>query len=419
MSTRPRSLTAMWTAVYLGAALLFSSATPQCVDAAIAQQVSAGQNHTCALTDTGAVLCWGSNFEGRLGNGTGLDSAVPTGVSGLAGGALALGVGVAHSCAVDASNGIWCWGRGGAGQLGDGAAIDSNAPVAVSNLPGGVESITAGYAHSCAVTSGGGVLCWGLNDDGQLGDGTNTSSPLPVAVIGLGSGVVAVSAGDGSTCALTSTGAVLCWGSDLQGRLGNGGGGDSNVPVAVAGLASGVAAISNGSDSACAVLDSGEVRCWGSNEFGTLGDDVIASSDVPVTIAGVSSDATSVAVAYDHVCVGTASGGVQCWGRGDMGQLGDGNGTGSTVPVQTSAPSGGVVSLSALGFHTCAVATSGAIWCWGVNDTGQIGSGGTSPQSPPVQVVGFEVPAIPALEPASWLLLSGVLVGIARRRLPR
>lgn len=418
MTTRPCVRLAAWAGVHFGAALLLALAMPLRAGATTAQQVSTGQNHSCALTDTGAVLCWGSNFEGRLGDGSGMDSAVPTPVSALGSGVLTLGAGVAHSCAVDAGGGAWCWGRGGGGQLGDGSTSDSDVPVAVSGLPGGLTAVSAGYAHSCGLTALGGVLCWGLNDDGELGDGTNSDSSTPVAVTGLASGVAEISVGDQHSCALTDTGAMLCWGSDLSGQLGNGAGGDSNVPVAVSGLGSGVEAIAAGGTFSCAVLSGGEVRCWGSNAYGQLGDGVIASSDVPVTVSGVSSSATSIATGYGFACAGATSGGVQCWGRGDQGQLGDGNGTDSSSPVAVSGLTAGIRSLSANGFHACAATTAGALRCWGSNDLGQLGDGSTGGTSNvPVAVVGFEVPAVPAVGAPALLVLVAGLAAVARRRL--
>ena len=145
-------------------------------------------------------------------------------------------------------------------------------------------AIAAGDAHSCALTSAGGVKCWGDNLYGQLGDGTNTPSSVPVNVSGLASGVAAIAAGGFHSCALTSAGGVKCWGSNYSGGLGDGTNMDRSVPVDVSGLASGVAAIAVGNGHGCALTTAGVVKCWGLNDEGQLGDGTYMERDVPVAV---------------------------------------------------------------------------------------------------------------------------------------
>ena len=123
-----------------------------------------------------------------------------------------IAAGQSYTCALTSGGGVWCWGADEAGQLGDGTTVDRSTPVAVTGLDSGVTALTTGSAHTCALTSEGGVLCWGSNFAGALGDGTTTSRSTPVAVSGLGSGVTALAAGQHHTCALTNGGGVLCWG---------------------------------------------------------------------------------------------------------------------------------------------------------------------------------------------------------------
>jgi alpha-tubulin suppressor-like RCC1 family protein len=197
--------------------------------------IVAGIAHTCALLGGGAVRCWGQNSDGQVGDGSNTDRATPVDVVGLDGTttvAIALAAGSRHTCALVSDGSVRCWGNNFAGQLGDGTGERRSMPVRPELL--GASSIAAGGGHSCAVLSSGGVRCWGSNFKGQLGDGTTTDRPTPTMVGGL-SGVTAIVAGGENTCALMADGSLKCWGSNELGRLGNGGTENSSSPVAVSG----------------------------------------------------------------------------------------------------------------------------------------------------------------------------------------
>jgi len=211
-----------------------------------ARAIAAGGIHTCALTSAGAVQCWGDNRSGQLGDGTTIERHSPVTVSGLGSGVAGIAAGGIHSCALTTAGGVKCWGDNRSGQLGDGTTTARHAPVAVVGLGSGVAAVAAGGFHTCALTTSGGVKCWGDNHSGQLGDGTMTEHNTPVPVSGLSSGAVAITAGDYHTCVLTTAGAVKCWGYNSLGQLGNGTIADSPIAVAVSGLSIGVAAISAG-----------------------------------------------------------------------------------------------------------------------------------------------------------------------------
>lgn len=219
------------------------------------------RSHSCAVTTSGTVKCWGLNHFGALGDGTIMSSTVPVDVAGLSG-IVQVAAGGWHTCALAASGAVACWGWNDRGQLGDGSLIDSLTPVAVAGLSSGVVAIAVGPQHGCALTTAGGVKCWGANASGQLGNGTTTDSSTPVDVTTLSTGVQQISAGGefadfghGETCALTVSGGVKCWGQNNAYVFGT-------TPGDVDGLTSGVAAVSVGPVQSAALMASGAIRVF-------------------------------------------------------------------------------------------------------------------------------------------------------------
>ena len=348
--------------------------------------IAAGGSHTCALTSGGVVKCWGRNGDGQLGDGTTADSSTPLDVVALGSGVAAIAAGGSHTCALTSGGVVKCWGRNYYGQLGDGTTADSSTPLDVVALGSGVAAIAAGGRHTCAMTSGGGVKCWGWNYYGQLGDGTTTWRSMPADVLGLGSGVAAIAAGWYHTCALTSSGGGKCWGANSSGQLGDGTTTWRSTPADVVGLGSGVAAIAPGYSHTCA-LTGGGVQCWGRNGDGQLGDGTTTDRSTPVDVVGLASGVAAIAPGYYHTCALTSGGGVQCWGDNEYGQLGDGTRRDSRAPVAVVGLANGVAAITAGGEHTCALTSGGGVQCWGANSSGQLGDGTTTSRSTPVDVV--------------------------------
>ena len=353
--------------------------------------VSVGYDHTCVLK-FGGVWCWGANDSGQLGNGSNTDSSVPVEVSGLGSGITAVSAGRGYTCALTTGGGAWCWGDNDDGQLGNGSNTDSNVPVKVSGLDSGISAISAGNLHTCALTTGGGVRCWGYNHNGGLGNGSNTDSNVPVEVSRLGSGVSAISTGIDHTCALATGGGVWCWGGNFYGQLGIGSNGSNtgrNVPVKVSRLGSGVSAVSAGRLHTCALTTRDRVQCWGLNYIGQLGNGSNTGRNVPVEVSnvpGLSSKRIAIDAGWDYTCALTTGGGVQCWGANDSGQLGNGSNTDSNVPVEVSRLGSGVSAVSGWNRHTCALTTGGGVQCWGANNRGQLGNGSNTNSNVPVPV---------------------------------
>jgi alpha-tubulin suppressor-like RCC1 family protein len=254
--------------------------------------VTAGGMHTCALTTGGGVKCWGSNSGPATGTSTyaGGPFAVrtPADVSTLKSGVGAIvadgGNGSTNGfsdCALTSGGGLKCWG----GFTGHSARnAGSLTPVDVLGLTSGVKAVAVGGVFTCALTTGGTVKCWGSNSWGNLGNGTSTRGDTPVDVVGLPAGISAIAAGARHAWALTGGGGVKCWGFNNRGQLGNGKTIDSNVPVDVVGLGSGVKALTAGFVHTCALLRTGTVKCWGWNGAGELGNSAGRQSTTPVDV---------------------------------------------------------------------------------------------------------------------------------------
>ena len=197
------------------------------------------------------------------------------------------------------------------------------------------------------------------------------------------------SAGLYHTCALLSTGAVKCWGYNQYGQLGDNSQTQRLTPVDVSGLSSGVTAISAGIYHTCALLSTGAVKCWGYNVYGQLGDNSKTQRLTPVDVSGLSSGVTAISASGYHTCALLSTGAVKCWGYNPYGQLGDNSQTNRLTPVDVSGLSSGVTEISASFFHTCALLSTGAVKCWGGNNFGQLGDNSQTQRLTPVAVSGI------------------------------
>lgn len=249
--------------------------------------IAAGFAHSLVLTSTGAMFACGKNDDGELGDGSTADSDVPVSVKLPAGARVSAIAASEHDLAVTSAGTVLAWGTNLFGELGDGSAGGaSDVPVNVS-IPAGtrVTAIAAGAWHSLALTAAGAVLAWGYNSDGELGDGNTTNSAVPVKVdLPPGIKVTAIAAGGYFSLALTATGSVYAWGYNADGELGNGGSANSDVPVEVKLSGRRVVAIAAGQVHSLAVTSSGTVLAWGGNNFGQLGDGNYKASNVPVQV---------------------------------------------------------------------------------------------------------------------------------------
>lgn len=403
--------------------------------------LSTGGRHTCALTRTGAAYCWGEGIMGQLGTGSAVPfSTTPLPVSGGLS-FVAINSDVMHTCGITASGAVYCWGANSSGQTGPasdtciGSTPCNLVPRLIPGLPA-VTQIATGWDHTCALANNGNVYCWGDRGSGQLGTGTAVYRTTPTAVAGglkfrwldatfqsscavtisgttqcwggTGNASVLVPTAvpgtpefatiDGSrdyACGLTPAGAAYCWGPGGFGQLGNGGTTSSSTPVAVSG-AHAFRAITVGGTFSCGLTLSQTAHCWGLNMLGQLGTGTnqgpercpfgppIACSTVPAPVADGHAFVTLSAGAV-HGCGITTANVAYCWGRNSYGQLGDGSKTDNPRPVRAGGNLA-FMAISAAEGHTCALTTAGAAYCWGYNSHGQLGDGTTTSSEVPIKV---------------------------------
>lgn len=320
--------------------------------------LSAGGYVTCALAGGGAK-CWGANYYGATGDAVADDSLSPYDAIVAGSGVTSLSTSGGHTCAV-VNGRVQCWGFNNDGQLGVVLqAAESTVPVAAVPTGSGATSVAAGGGHACA-TLNGGVKCWGLNNHGQLGNGTLVSSAPPVTAVAEGTGATGLATRASHNCVIVA-GAAKCWGLNDWGQIGLGNSNDQRAPIQVYDLASGAGVMAPGGRHTCALVGTG-VRCWGRNDSGQLGlghYSYIYTPSVPLAITGTITD---VAAGNVHTCA-VASGGVQCWGENYSRQLGI-SGLGFNLPQQTMPAGSGVTRIAAGGNSTCVI-VNGGVRCWG------------------------------------------------------
>jgi len=329
-------------------------------------------------TETGQVLAWGAAIDGGSTCSTTGCQALPEPVTGFPSGPNVIDAGNTFSLAIAAGT-VYAWGQNTEGQLGDGSVAASETPVAVLNVTRAT-GLADGEDFALALDATGQVWQWG----NVPANGTDVL--VPQVVTGL-SNVVQVAAGGEHAMALEANGTVWAWGSGQDGELGTGTS-RTSTPVEIPGL-SGVKAISAGNLFGCAVLGTGTVDCWGNDAFGQLGTGNYTQQDLPTPVVGLT---TVVAISAGgdnsldgHTLALDAKGRVWAWGAGARGQLGQGNRTGSTVPLLVMGLPR-VHRISAGGEHSMALDNQGHVFCWGSNDSGQIGNGGYPDALLPVQV---------------------------------
>jgi alpha-tubulin suppressor-like RCC1 family protein len=335
--------------------------------------IAAGGSHTCGLLPGGVIACWGAGIQ----NPTVLETGVRLN---------RLSSGTGHSCGLTASGEAYCWGQNAKGQIGDGTTNNSRAVPAAVAGGNGFRVIRAGGRHTCGLTTGGRVYCWGENGSGQIGDGSTSGRTRPTPVPDLTFSELAV--GGAHTCGIAANGKTYCWGDGFSGQLGYGQLSTESNPVEVDAGTVKFSRIYAGGSHTCGLTVGGKAYCWGDNRAAQVGDGSNNDRTKPVEVATTLSF-EELSLGTSHTCGRTSGGGIYCWGGNGRGQLGDGTRGNRSRPVRV-AVEGSFVSISAGGTHTCGATATQAL-CWGENARGQLGDGSLVPRPSPAPVSVAEI----------------------------
>ncbi|HKP49122.1 MAG TPA: hypothetical protein VJU17_03835 [Gemmatimonadales bacterium] len=345
-------------------------------------KIAAGVFHTCGLDVNGAAYCWGNNPYGQLGNSTNLGITIVNPPTAVVGGLVftSLTVGTWHTCGLTAAGEAWCWGANWSGQLGNPTNSGVSDAANPAPLPAAAgltfTTLDAGGDHTCGITTQGAMYCWGMNALGQLATTTNLNNglPNPPTLIPGNFTFTALTAGNGHTCGVTTSGATYCWGSNFIGQLGIG---TTSAPVTTPTLLQGVPALSlvvAGADHTCGLTPAGAAWCWGGNYSGELSGTTNNPSPTPVAVSG-GLTFTALAAGVGHTCGRTGAGTVYCWGNNLGGALGNLTNFGTSVANYDPLLAGvqNAVAIAAGGSHSCALTGAGQGYCWGSNTYGELG----------------------------------------------
>jgi len=331
---------------------------------------------TCGRTDVGGARCWGQNSSGQLGDGTMTDRSVPTQVTGTHN-YMQVAAGGSQSCGVTAANDVYCWGNL---HFGAGQPTTALTPTKVSNGISFAE-ISIGHTEACGRDTDGNAWCWGTNESGGVGDGTTAERTAPTKVSG-GHMFVQVVDGGSFACGRVASGAAYCWGRNDLGEIGDGTTTNRLEPTAVSGGLF-FTTIAASLDYACGLTSAGAIWCWGTR-FGVVpGTGGVSKVPAQVTSAQAFTELTT---GIFHACGITATGAAWCWGDNIKRELGDGS-TSSTRSSPVAVTGGITFARIAAGqWYTCGVSLTGAAYCWGMNDFGNLGDGTMAGRTTPTLV---------------------------------
>lgn len=358
----------------IGDASTTQRSTPKIIDPGTTYlTISAGVLHTCGITTSDILKCWGSNTLGKLGDGTTTQSTSPKIIDpGTT--YLAVSAGADYTCGITKTHLLKCWGKNAEGQLGDGTTTSPVLSPTIIDSETLYSQVQTASTHTCGITTSNALKCWGTNASvGKLGDGTTDPRPSPT-LIDSGTTYLKITVGTNNTCGLTMSGAAKCWGSNSSGQLGTGDFTQQLLPTPIE-IGEIFTDISTGGDTTCALHSSGALKCWGSNSSGQQGNGQAGAIGTGVLPTPVDTPTTYVEIATgDQTCGLTSTGQIKCWGSGGLGGLGDGSLRRRTLPTLIHDSSRTYKKItSKLPTHRCAINSLNELYCWGLNADGKIG----------------------------------------------
>jgi alpha-tubulin suppressor-like RCC1 family protein len=346
--------------------------------------ITAARVHSCGIRGDGTLWCWGRNDNGQLGTSSSdVEDDVPTRVGSTTWSAVSAGG--AHTCAIDTGEGLWCWGDDTYGELGIGSSGASFEPTQVG---GSWIAVASGLIHTCAIRTDGSLWCWGDNSYGALGNGSDNNAIVPVEVAGSGAPTTwtAVAAAVEFTCAIAIDQSLWCWGFDVVGSLGDGENGTEETPVPSGSASDRWTQIAAGGYTACGILTDGSMKCWGQGNDGELGNDSTNGSTTPVVV-GHGDTWKSITVGSEHACGIDTSDALYCWGANTTGQLAMATTEMlESSPAMVTSPQGTWLAVAGGDAHTCAIDSTNALWCAGLDGGGQLGSAGGGSRTMPTHI---------------------------------
>ena len=371
------------------------SASTQDLQGVIGNRLATGDNHTCALLADGVVKCWGDNTYGQLGVPNVELSLTPIEVSTFGSNryATAIAAGKNHTCALLNDASVSCWGDNGFGELGNSKTGVSFLPTSVIAGANPITNVFAGGNNSCAIDSEGISYCWGKNASRQVGDNSTTTRRVPSAVFTPNNHQImtAIENGSNHSCGLSSLGQIICWGSNSNSQMGTGTSDSELTPVLISTLGNNTSAlkVSAGGLHSCAITNNRQVKCWGANSSGQVGDGTMTMRPSPTA---VDLSLVDISAGNAHTCGILVDGSAKCWGSNSDGQLGTSASMPSaSSPVAVSLPGNTYVKQISAGFkHTCVLTDGEDVLCWGNNDSGQLGNDTTDAKSVPTKVIGLQ-----------------------------
>ncbi|MDX6276400.1 MAG: hypothetical protein QOJ72_528 [Nocardioidaceae bacterium] len=349
--------------------------------------IATGGQHACGIRTGGSLYCWGANSFGQVGDGSTSPRTSPRriGTSHW----LSVAAGRVSTCGIRSDRLLYCWGYNGFGGVGDGTTVDRTTPRRVGSAHW--LQVTVGQSGTCGITTSHKLYCWGNNDEGELATGDDRLfTPVPRRV-GTSSSWTHVTAGFFHLCATTDSHRLYCWGYDAFGQVGIGADIASVAPPTVrtvtrVGTKSDWTMAAAGGEGSCGLRTGGRAFCWGSNADGRIGDGTTDDRSAPVQAGEDFAEWSTIATGDNHTCAVSTHHALDCWGLNFVGQLGVGDTATRVTPAREDRGFGDWKTVAVGDSFSCGLRSNKQLYCWGLNDLGQLGVGSTTNHLAPTRI---------------------------------